>query len=127
MKRGFRIPLAVFAALLLASLWNAHIMSEYSERLLARLDLAEEQARAGEWTNAAGTMEEGYREWHAQRTFLHVVSRHDASNGADALYRRCILFARAGDEISFLTELEILREQLETLTEMEQFSIGNIL
>lgn len=124
---GYYVPLLVLVALLLCSLWNAHAISAHSRRLLEQLDSAEQSARAGQWEAAARTMETGYQDWRDRRNYLHMVSRHDASNGADALYRRCILFARAGDEVSFLTELETLREQLRTLTEMEQFSLGNIL
>lgn len=127
MNRGYRLPLAVLAALFALSLWNAHILSERSGRLLAALDDAERYARAGQWAQAAETMEIAAQDWHTRRTYLHVVSRHDASNGAESLYRRCILCARAGDELDFLTELETLREQIEALADMERLSIGNIL
>lgn len=127
LKRGYLAPFVVLAALLLCSLWNARAITTRSRRLLEQLDGAERYAYAQEWTLAAHAMESGYQDWRDCRTYLHIVARHDASNGADALYQRCILFARAGDEVSFLTELEILREQLLTLTEMEQFSVGNIL
>ena len=126
-RRGYVAPFLVLAALLLCSLWNARAITAHSRRLLEQLDGAERYACAQQWTEAARVMEIGYQDWRDSRTYLHIVARHDASNGADALYKRCILFARAGDEVSFLTELEILREQLLTLTEMEQFSVGNIL
>ena len=125
--RGYRLPVGVLAALLLCSIWNAHILSGRSRHLLAELDRAEQYAHAQQWTQAADIMEAGYRDWHARRTYLHIVSRHDASNGADTLYKHCVLYARAGDELNFLAELQTLREQIETLTEMERFSIGNIL
>jgi len=125
--RGYRLPVGVFAALLLCSIWNAHILSEHSRHLLAQLDRAEEYAHAQQWQHAAGIMEAGYRDWNARRTYLHIVSRHDASNGADTLYRHCVLYAHAGDRLNFLAELQSLREQIKTLSEMEQFSVGNIL
>ena len=127
MNRGYRLPLAVLAALFALSLWDAHILSQRSRQLLETLDDAERHARAGQWAQAAETMEIGAQDWHTRRTYLQVVSRHDASNGADALYRRCILYARAGDELNFLTELETLREKIETLADMERLSVGNIL
>ena len=127
LKRGRLAPFIVLATLLLCSLWNARAITTRSRRLLEQLDSAERYAHAQQWTEAARVMESGYQDWRNCRTYLHIVSRHDASNGGDALYRRCVLFARAGDEVSFLTELETLREQLRTLTEMEQFSIDNIL
>ena len=127
MNRGYKLPLAVLAALLLLSLWNIRVLSARSQRLLATLDDAEQRVLAQQWTEAAELMESGYRDWHTQRTYLHIVSRHDAADGADALYHRCILYARAGDQLNFLTELATLREQIETLTDMERFSIGNIL
>ena len=127
MNRGYKLPIAVLAALLTLSLWNSHILSARSRRLLETLDDAERRAVAQQWTEAAELMERGYEDWHTRRTYLHIVSRHDAAYGADALYRRCILYARAGDELDFLAELATLREQIETLTEMERLSIGNIL
>ena len=125
--KGYRLPVCVLAALLIGSIWNAHVLSERSRELLAQLDRAERYAHAQEWTRAAEAVEDGYRDWRRQRTYLHIVSRHDASNGADTLYRHCVLYARAGDELKFLTELQTLREQIETLSDMEQLSIGNIL
>ena len=125
--KGYRMPVGVLAALLLCSIWNAHILSGRSRHLLAQLDRAEQCAHARHWTQAADIMEAGYRDWHSRRTYLHIVSRHDASDGADILYRHCVLYARAGDGLNFLAELQALREQIETLTEMEQFSVGNIL
>lgn len=125
--RGYRLPAGVFAALLVCSIWNARIISGHSRRLLVQLDRAEQYAHAQEWQQAADAMEAGYRDWRARRTYLHIVSRHDASNGADTLYRHCVLYAHAGDALNFLAELQTLREQIETLSEMEQFSVGNIL
>ncbi len=127
MNRGYKAPLAVLAALLLLSLWNAHALSAHSRRLLETLDDAEQRALAQQWTQAAELMESGYRDWHTRRTYLHIVSRHDAADGADALYQHCILYARAGDQLNFLAELATLREQIETLTDMERLSVGNIL
>ena len=127
MLKGYRLPVGVLAAILICSVWNARILSGRSRLLLSQLDRAEQYAYAQEWANAADAMEAGYRDWNAQRTYLHIVSRHDASNGADTLYQHCLLYARAGDELNFLAELQALREQIETLADMEQFSIGNIL
>ena len=127
MNRGYKLPLAVLAALLALSLWNIRVLSAHSQRLLETLDNAEQRALAQEWTQAAELMESGYRDWHTQRTYLHIVSRHDAADGADALYHHCILYARSGEQLNFLTELATLREQIETLTDMERFSVGNIL
>ncbi|MBQ6986247.1 MAG: DUF4363 family protein [Oscillibacter sp.] len=124
--KGYRLPVGVLAALLLCSICNARFLSGRSRELLAQLDRAEQYAYAQEWEQAADTVESGYRDWRAQRTYLHVVSRHDASNGADTLYRHCILYARAGDALNFLADLQTLREQIQTLSDMEQFSFGNI-
>ena len=127
MNKGYKLPLGALAALLLLSLWNIRVLSGHSRELLETLDSAEQRAYAQAWTEAAEIMERGYRDWHTQRTYLHIVSRHDAADGADALYRHCILYARAGEQLNFLTELATLREQIETLTDMERFSLGNIL
>ncbi|MBQ9493664.1 MAG: DUF4363 family protein [Oscillibacter sp.] len=127
MTKGYRIPVITLAALLLFSLWNARILSGHCRNLLEQLDRAEQYARAQQWTQAADAVRDGYRDWQSRKTYLRVVSRHDASNGADTLYQQCVLYAGAGDEVHFLTELQALREQIETLTEMEQLSIGNVL
>ncbi len=64
--RGYRLPVGVLAALLICSVWNAHILAGHSRRLLAQLDRAEQCARAQAWTEAADIMEAGYRDWHAR-------------------------------------------------------------
>jgi len=126
-KRGIYAPALVLIALFAASLWNGVELSRRARRLLEDIDRAQAQAASGQWEQTVRTMERGYEDWSAQRTYLHSVSRHDASDGAGALYRRCILYARAADGLHFFAELELLREQLETLPEMERLSLGNIL
>ena len=58
---------------------------------------------------------------------LHIVSRHEVADNAEAMYRRAAVCADERDLAQLQTELSDLQHQLGLLAEMEQCNLRNIL
>lgn len=127
MKKGLLVPAALLAAILSFCLWNSAAMTACTAQWRAQLEEAEGLARAGNWEEAAAAIREGYADWSRRQTYLHIVTSHDAVDGAEAMYHRCLAFAESREDSELLAELADLRDQLRLLAEMEEFSLRNVL
>lgn len=127
MKKGLLIPAALLAAILSFCLWNSAAMTDCTARWRAQLAEADRLVQAGDWEGAAAAIREGYASWSARQTYLHVVTSHDAVDGAEAMYHRALAFAESREDSELRAELADLRDQLRLLAEMEEFSIKNVL
>ena len=125
--KGFLTPLAILAALLGLSLWNASCMASDTARWRDQLAQADVLAQSGDWAGAEDALEASYDDWADRQTRLHIVTKHDAVDDAEAMYRRAAVFICLQEESSLLGELSDLRHQLRLLSEMEQLSIKNVL
>lgn len=126
MKRGFVVPAAVLAAVLAFCLWNGAAMAARTARWRAPLEEADHLAQAGDWDGAEAAIGESYDGWTRYQTWLHCVTGHEVVDGAEAMYRRALAFAGAGEESELRAELADLREQLRRLAEMEELSVRNV-
>ena len=127
MKKGLLVPAALLAAILAFCLWNSAAMTAGAARWRARLEEADRLAQAGDWENAAAAIREGYADWSARQTYLHIVTSHDAVDSAEAMYHRALAFAESREDSELRAELADLRDQLRLLAEMEEFSVRNVL
>lgn len=127
MKKGLLIPAALLAAILAFCLWNGAAMASRTALWREQLEEADSLARAGDWDGAAAAIREGYAAWSARQTYLHIVTSHDAVDGAEAMYRRALAFAESREDSELRAELAELRERLRLLAEMEEFSVKNVL
>lgn len=127
MKKALLPPFAVLTVLLASSLWNSRVMSVQTDHWHAQLQQAQAAAAAENWPDAAAILSDSYTDWYAHQVYLHIVSRHDAVDDAEAMYKRAMAFAAAQEPSEFQAELAGLRSQLHLLSEMERFSIQNIL
>ena len=127
MKKGLLVPAALLAAILAFCLWNSAAMTACTDRWRAQLEEADRLAQAGDWENAAATIREGYADWSARQTYLHIVTSHDAVDSAEAMYHRALAFAESREDSELRAELADLRDQLRLLAEMEEFSVRNVL
>lgn len=127
MKKGLLIPAAVLAAVLGFCVWNSAAMTARTARWRAQLEEAERLALAGDWAGTAAVIQEGYDDWSARQTYLHIVTNHDAVDGAEAMFHRALAFAASEEDSELRTELADLRDQLRLLAEMEEFSLKNVL
>ena len=125
--KHFFPPLAVLAAILALSLWNARVMERQTSRLRTQLLQSQRLAAAEDWQGAENTLSDSYEDWTGRQTYLHIVTEHDAVDNAEAMYRRCAAFAAAEEPSEFRAELADLDDQLRLLAEMERFSIKNVL
>ena len=127
MKKGLLVPAAQLAAILAFCLWNSAAMTACTDRWRAQLEEADRLAQAGDWENAAAAIREGYADWSARQTYLHIVTSHDAVDSAEAMYHRALAFAESREDSELRAELADLRDQLRLLAEMEEFSLRNVL
>ena len=118
MKKGFLLPAAALGAILAFCLWNSAAMAAHAARWQGQLDQADRLAQAEDW---------GYADWTARQTYLHVVTNHDAVDGAEAMYHRALAFAESREGSELRAELADLRVQLRELAEMEELSWRNVL
>ena len=126
MKRFFP-PLAVLAAILALSLWNARVMEGQTSHLRSQLLQVQKLAAAENWQGAEDALADSYADWTSRQTYLHIVTEHDAVDDAEAMYRRAMAFAAAREPSELRAELADLQDQLRLLAEMERFSIKNVL
>ena len=127
MNKGLLIPTALLAAILAFCLWNSAAMTDCTTRWQAQLKEADRLAQSGDWAGAASAIREGYADWSARQTYLHIVTNHDAVDGAEAMYHRSLAFAQSREDSELRAELADLRDQLRLLAEMEEFSVKNVL
>ena len=125
--KHFFPPLAVLAAILALSLWNARVMERQTSRLRTQLLQSQRLAAAEDWQGAENTLSDSYEDWTGRQTYLHIVTEHDAVDDAEAMYRRALAFAAVREAAEFQAEVADLRDQLRLLSEMEACSIRNIL
>ncbi len=127
MKKGLLIPAGLLAAILAFCLWNSAAMTACTARWRAQLEEAERLAASGDWGGTAAAIRESYASWTARQTYLHIVTSHDAVDGAEAMYHRALAFAESEEDSELRAELADLRDQLRLLAEMEEFSLRNVL
>lgn len=127
MKKGFLLPAAALGAILAFCLWNSAAMAAHAARWQGQLDQADRLAQAEDWGAAAAAIQAGYADWTARQTYLHVVTNHDAVDGAEAMYHRALAFAESREGSELQAELAGLRAQLRALSGMEELSLGNVL
>jgi len=127
MRKELLPPLAILAVILAFTLWNSAAMTAHTARWQTQLQQAEAQAQQEQWPAAAALLAGSYDDWQARQSYLHIVSRHDVIDNADAMYCRAQAFAATEELSEFRAELADLRSQLRLLAEMERFSLKNIL
>lgn len=127
MKKSILFPLCILAGILAFSLWTGTLMQRHTLRWQTQLHTADALAQAETWPEAALALRESYQDWKSQRTWLHILSRHDLVDSAESMYCRAIAFASVRELSELRAELADLDSQLERLRETERFSLNNIL
>lgn len=125
--KKYALPLGVLAGILILSLWNGAAMARVTEGLCTSLAQCSDLGQAEQWDQAAQILENAYQDWSGHQVYLHIVLEHDAVDGAEAMFRRAMSFAKTQEPSEFHAELAGLISQLRLLAEMERLSIQNIL
>lgn len=120
-------PTAILAGLMLFCLWDANHMQQETLRWRDQLDQADQMAVAENWPDALEILEDSYQDWRSRWLYVHIVSRRDAADDAEAMYRRAMAFAKTEEISEFRAEISDLRDQMRVLADMESFSFHNIL
>lgn len=125
--KSWLMPVLLLAAILAASALNCHATEENVSRWQEQLEVAEAEAAAENWSGTEAALSQSYDDWSSRQTYLHITAEHSVVDSADAMYRRCAAFASAEEPSELRAELTELKHQLGLLSEMERFSIKNIL
>ena len=127
MKRAYLPSLLLLCAMLALSLWNSGRIQQETERWRGQLEQADALAAEQLWPEALSAVEDSYRDWQGQQTYLHIVAEHDVLDDAEAMYHRAAAFALEREAAEFRAEIQHLRHQLTLMAETERFSMKNVL
>ena len=127
MKRILLVPIGALVLTLAFSVYVSVKTTAETELLQAQLEAADAYAVSGEIEQTTAALLESYDCWNGMQTYLHIVSRHDVIDDAEAMYRRALAFAAAQAMPELRAEIADLTDQLRLLVETEQCSIKNIL
>ena len=126
MKKGL-LPFAAIALILFFSMWCSASMTSHTMRWQTQLRHARILAQNSRWSDVQETLSTSYDDWSDKQTFLHIVTEHDAVDDAEAMYHRALAFAAEQESSEFQAEIADLLSQLQLLSEMEQFTVKNVL
>jgi len=125
--KSFAPPLLLLAAILIFSIWNCNTMKSDTDRWSDQMEQVDALAVSGDWKLALSGLADSYDDWSGNQTYLHIVAEHDAVDSTEGMYLRAQAFARTEELTEFRAEIADLRNHLRLLSEMERFSIKNVL
>lgn len=125
--KSCRLPCLVLALLLGACLGNSAWLSARCGQWREGLDHIDRCARAEDWEEAAGALEDLYGDWLQVQTWLHITMKHEELDAAEVLFRRAMVLAEEEDNVEFRAHIADLRSQLTLLEELEQLRLENVL
>ncbi len=125
--KSWLTPVFLLAAILAASALNCYATEQNVSRWQRQLETVEEEASSENLSGAETALSQSYDDWSSRQTYLHITAEHNVVDSAEAMYRRCAAFAAEKEPSEFRAELTGLKHQLWLLSEMERFSIKNIL
>lgn len=120
------IPVALLGTVLALSLFSGARVADAAEAWDELLAQSQQEAAAGDWNAARGTLETCHQRWLQDQFWLRIAAHHQGLDSAEELFRRAA--ALSGDESSreFMAETEALRAQIRTMAETEQLRLGNV-
>ena len=126
MKRLW-IALALLAVVFTGTLVSSHYLSDFSTQLTGLLEQAERKAEEGDWPGADRLTQEALDRWESWDFYLYTMLRHSDTDKVQTGFRevREFINCREGGEYSAANARLIA--EIELLSEMEQFTLKNIL
>lgn len=124
--KAFLPPLLILAAILTAAALNCAVIAQKTTIWHGEILQAEVQAKAGDWSAAQDSLETMRQSWQRSRTYLRITVRHEELDNVESLWVRAAVAACQRERSDFLTETAALQNQLNLLSETEQFKIGNV-
>ena len=125
--KSCRLPCLVLALLLGACLGNSAWLSARCGQWREGLDHIDRCARAEDWEEAAGALEDLYGDWLQVQTWLHITMKHEELDEAEALFCRALVLAEEEDSVEFRAHVAELTAALQVLCEMQQTRVENVL
>ena len=116
---------ALLLLLILGAVWNLHTADRLMERVEYNLHRAERAARREDYAYARAALSCAKEIWDGKKTYTHIFFRHpdldditDAFAGLDQLLLE--------QDPGWPAALQLLRDHLENVVEMEHVSIGTV-
>ena len=123
----FWIPAALLAALLGASLWNAHFVASEIEPWREAIESSVAAAERNDWQSALDAVRSTRESWDARKPYLHIVTAHDELDKVDTLFAEVESFAIEQDMGEFRAEASELAVQFGIIAEMQELTVRNVL
>lgn len=125
--RRLWIAAAILTTVFSATLLNSGYLSRFTAELNALLAQAETRVGDGDWETAVQLTQEAMDRWHAHNPYLYSVLRHSDTDAVHIGLREVRAFALHRDEGEYSAANAELMTQIELLSEMERFSLQNLL
>lgn len=126
MKRLW-IAVALLAALLALSLFNAFQINALTEQLIERLEQAQSQAQVGQWSQARALTSQAYRKWQNSHFYLHTTACHSDTDEILRTFRSVLQYLALEEMDKYAAANADLITKIHLLAETEQASLTNVL
>lgn len=125
MKRLW-LAIGIMALVFCATLYNAHLLGDFSSGLADTLARAEEHAEAGEWRQAGELTQKAYEAWEGHSLYLHVSLRHSDTDQIHTTFHEVLEYVECRQDGEYSAANARLMAQLELLNESEQLTLENL-
>ena len=113
--------------LLAATLVNSWALERTSNRLSDLLEQAESLAESGDWAQAEALTLQAQQSWTDASDYLYIVLRHSDTDQVDTGFREVLELLRCRESGEYSSVNSRLTAQIRLLSEMEQFTLKNLL
>ena len=125
--KAMRIPAAVLAAILLATLADGFVLTRQCEDWSAHVGQMERAAVQEDWDTAQSVLDDLVTNWEKWQTYLHILIDHDEIDRVEELLALCRLHIEEKDTATLRATVSQLRCMFSLLAEIEQLNIKNVL
>ena len=126
MKRLW-IAVGLLCAVFAATLLNSHYLLGFTGELAEYLVQAEERAEQGDWKDSDELTKQALDLWESHDFYLYTMLRHADADQVLSGFREVQEFINCQEGGEYSAANARLIAQIELLSEMEQFTIKNLL
>lgn len=121
------ISVSLLAVIFVATLANAHYLEGFSLGLKDILAQAEMVAEQEDWAVAESLTQEALQKWESHDMYLYTMLRHSDADQVHTGFHEVMEFIRCQEGGEYSAANSRLIAQIELISQMEQFSLKNLL